>query len=98
MRTAEVTNLSERALADNVDRLGNINAQIAELEAKAKAIKAKLVASGQPEIIGKNYRAVISERERTTLDSALVRSILSPAQIIACTKVSTSTAVCLYDR
>ena len=95
--TATVTRLSDRALADNVDRLGAINAEIARLKARADEIKDKLIAAGTGEIEGKHYRAVISPREVTRLDTKIVRSFLTPAEIIAASKTTSSVNVTLYD-
>ena len=95
--TATVTRLSERALADNVDRLGDINAEISRLKDRADEIKDKLIAAGAGEIEGKHYRAVISPREVTRLDTKIVRSFLTPAEIIAASKTSSTVTVTLYD-
>lgn len=89
--------VSMRKLVAKVDALGELNARIAELSAEAEAIKGALKASGHEEIVGKRYRAVISERESVKLDTALVKAALSPAQIAACSKVSKSVSLCLYD-
>jgi len=97
MKTATITRLSDRALSDNVDRLGAINAEIAALKTRADDIKAKLIDSGRAEIEGKAYRAVISTRDTVRLDSKIVRGFLTPAEIAAASRVSTSTNVTLYD-
>ena len=92
-----VIQLSERALAANVDKLGAINAQLAALNAKAREIKDKLIASGFGEIEGKQYRAVISVKESVRLDSKLVKAKLSPIDLAACMKAVESVSVSLYD-
>ena len=92
-----VVKLSDRALADNVDRLGVLNAEIAALKAKADVIKDKLIASGYDSIEGKSYKAVISHRESVRLDSKIVKSYLSADQIALASKVSKSVSVSLYD-
>lgn len=93
-----VIKLSDRALRDNVDKLGELNAQIKALAKQADAIKDKLVASGYSEIEGKLFRAVISVRSSSRLDSKMVKAFLSPEQIELASKVSESVAVSLYDR
>ena len=93
-----VIKLSDRALRDNVDKLGELNAQIKALSKQADAIKYKLVASGYSEIEGKLFRAVISVRSSSRLDSKMVKAFLSAEQIELASKVSESVAVSLYDR
>jgi hypothetical protein len=93
-----VIKLSDRALRDNVDKLGELNAQIKALAKQADAIKDKLVASGYSEIEGKLFRAVISVRSSSRLDSKMVKAFLSAEQIELASKVSESVAVSLYDR
>ena len=95
--TAVVKSISAAALARNVDKLGALNAQIAALVEQADGIKADLKAIGVGEYYGKTFKAVVSKRESSRLEAAKVKALLSPAQLIACTVASTSTAVSLYD-
>lgn len=95
--SAVVKQLSAAALSRNVDKLGALNAQIALLAKQADAIKADLKAIGAGEYFGKSFKAVVSDRETPRLDSAKVKALLSPAQIVSCTAVSKSVAVSLYD-
>jgi hypothetical protein len=90
-------NISIRRLSKMVDELGALNAQINMLQRKADAIKETLKSTDHDEVYGQSYRAVISTRTTARLDTALVREILKPAQIDACTKESTSTSISLYD-
>lgn len=83
-------------LPGKVDQLGVLNAQIAALSKEADAIKAALKASGNKEVSGRLYRAVISTSTRTTLDSEKVKAILTPQQIIDCSKTSSSTTLTVY--
>ncbi len=89
--------ISPRALSASVDRLGALNAQISVLEKQAKDVKAKLVASGECEIVGKVFKCIISPRESVRLDSKLVKSLLSIDQIAACSRMSFSVNVSLFD-
>jgi len=95
--TATVTRLSDRALADNVDRLGDLNAEISRLKERTDEIKNKLIAAGAGEIEGKRYRAVISSRETVRLDPKVVRGFLTATEILAATKTTSSVSVTLYD-
>jgi uncharacterized tellurite resistance protein B-like protein len=93
-----ITELAPRALKAKVDRLGDLNAEIARLTEKADELKAELKATGRTEIVGSRFRAVISTRESTRLDTAIVKGFLTVEQIIAASKTQTSTAISLYDR
>lgn len=86
-----------KRLIATVDKLGDLNARIARLTKEADALKAELKGSGLTEIAGTTFRAVISTRTTARLDTALVRSILTPRQVDACTVESTSTSISLYD-
>lgn len=89
--------VSMRTMVSKVDKLGDLNAEIAKLQAEAEALKGALKASGLEEVVGKRYRAVIIARDSVRLDTGAVRALLSPAQIAACSKASRSVSVSLYD-
>ena len=94
---SQVIPISRRALSANVDRLGDLNAQIARLQDAAADIKAKLIDSGEHDVYGRFYRAVVADRETVRLDAKIVRSLLTPAQIASAQRVAHSTIVTLYD-
>lgn len=81
-----------------VDTLGAIKAEIAELTAREKVLKDKLIALGETAIDGELFRATISTSERATLDMDAVRAKLSPQFITAHTNISTVTAVRVVAR
>lgn len=89
--------ISQRRLCKSVDDLGALNAQISQLVAQANLIKLTLKESGFDEVIGKAYRAVISNKTTARLDTKLVRGCLTPRQIDECTVESTSVSVSLFD-
>lgn len=89
--------LSVKRLTAMVDNLGELNARISVLTKQADAIKKSLKSSGYDEVIGTSFRAVISTRTTARIDAGLVRGILSPAEVDACTVESTSTSISLYD-
>lgn len=91
------TNVSLKKLTKMVDELGNLNAEIALLQDRADAIKGALKLSGYDEIVGNIFRAKVVNSESMQLDTAKARALLTPAQIIACTKVVKRCAVSLYD-
>ena len=76
-----------------VDDLGFLKAQIADLEKQETVLKAKLAASGLKAIDGLFYSATVSTRDTVRLESDKVRSLLTPAQIIACSKTTSSVVV-----
>ena len=89
--------LSVKRLVAMVDDLGELNARISVLVKQADALKKSLKLSGFDEVIGTSFRAVISTRTTARLDTDLVRGILSPFEVDACTVESTSTSISLYD-
>ncbi len=80
-----------------VDQLGNIKAQIADLEEQEKLLRDQVVATGQKEVEGDLFRATVSQSERGGRDAAfkakieeLIDTYLSAQYIRAHT---TSTAI-----
>ena len=71
-----------------VDSLGTVQAAIAELEQRARAIKDKLIACGAGAYEGDLFRATVSTSERESLDMKAVRAKLSPQFIAAHTKIT----------
>lgn len=79
-----------------IDTLGALNAQIADLTAKAEKIKAELKdtasISGQKVFEGASYVATYSESNRSTVDwKAIAKELKIPADLIA--KHTKTTAV-----
>lgn len=70
------TRFNSARLRQLVDQLGNINAEIAELQHEADGIKARLIASGQERIEGSIFQAAIFNGVRTSVDSKRVREML----------------------
>jgi len=57
-----------------VDQLGAVKAEIAELEAREKALRDELIRRGDHEIDGELYRASVADLVRWTLDTKAVRA------------------------
>lgn len=81
----------------DIEKLAELNATIAELSKKAEAIKVKLKAAGPGTYEGKAFKAVVAERETERLDPAVVRKLLAPAALALATKTGKSLSVSLYD-
>lgn len=86
-----------RVLSAGVDKLGKLNAKIAELQAEAELIKVDLKSSGAHTVYGKKFKAVVVEATKSSLDTKKAKGFLSLTQIAECTKTSKSTSVALYD-
>jgi hypothetical protein len=72
-----------------IDSLGVLLAQIADLNAKADAIKKSLIEKhGAGAYEGTLFRATVSQYERESLDMDAVRAKLTPAFIAANTRVT----------
>lgn len=77
-------------LAEQVDRLGELHAAIADLKTQADKIRAELEEAGLPAIDGHGYRVTFSTSTKTTTDwQAIAQRFKPSAQLIrAYTKTS----------
>ena len=82
----------------NIDRLGELLAQIADLTREAETIKSALRTMGDGSYEGDLFRATVSTSERDTLDMKAVREHLSRQFIQAHTNTTTVTAVKVVAR
>lgn len=98
MHTPILSRSVSRRLASQVDALGSLNAQIAELQGQAELIKAELKSTGLDMIEGTLFKCAISTVKRASLNSGRVKALLTPAQIAACTDISESVRLVVYDR
>lgn len=71
---AQVNNLVK--FNADVDRLGVISAQLAELQREADGIKQYLKTYGKGVVEGNLFRAVIVEQERTTYDNDVLKAVV----------------------
>ena len=81
-----------------IDRLGDLKAQIADLQIEEKKLRDEIIALGVGAHDGDLFRASVSISERETLDMAAVREKLSPQFIRTHTNVTTVTTVKLVAR
>ena len=87
--TANVISLTARQIRDSVEKLAAIKAQIRNLKKQEEFLADLIKDQGDGEYLGTKHVAVVSSSERQSLDSAIVKGFLTPAQIIAATKSST---------
>lgn len=78
---------------NTIDALGQIKAQIAELEAQEKILRGEVIAFGAGRHEGQLYCVTVTLSERNTLDLAAVRAKLSPQFIAAHTRTTEVTTV-----
>lgn len=71
------------------DRYALVDAEIKALEKVKDALKAEIKATGCETIEGNTFDVVVGLSERSSLDQAKVKALLTPVQIADCTKVST---------
>lgn len=70
-------------LAEQVDRIGEIHAAIAELKTRAESIRAELEAAGLPAIDGHQYRATFNTSTRDTVNwQAIAKRLKASPQLI----------------
>tara|TARA_R110000868_G_scaffold348485_1_gene609590 strand:- start:460 stop:735 length:276 start_codon:yes stop_codon:yes gene_type:complete len=70
------------------DRYAALKNEIDALTKELDKCKAEIKATGKEEIVGDFAIVTLSLSERTTLDTKLVKDILSAEQIAACSKVT----------
>lgn len=66
---AQVVQLDAYILTQSVDRLAEVNAQIAALEREQVLLKVSLMAAGPDEILGHTHKVVIVHSIRTSVDT-----------------------------
>ena len=89
----QLDNIKRTKLEYNVDRLGKINAQIADLQVEADTLIAKIKLRGVGAYEGRLFRATVSKSSRDVLDMEAVRGKLS-AQFIAAHTRQTAVITC----
>src|SRR5438874_4745380 len=80
-------------LAELVDELGVLQSDIKRLQEREKALKEILTIQGEGEFAGAFFKASVKTSERSSLDVAAVRKVLSETVISKLTKVTRITAV-----
>lgn len=95
MTQANVYEFSQALVSRKVNELANITAQIKALQERAADLKTDFRGLGLGLWESADHSVSVIERSRITLDTALVKSILTPAQIIEVSRVSLYIEVCV---
>lgn len=74
--------------ANLADRYAALKGQIDALTAELDAVKASIKTLGQPVIEGDHCTVTLSLSERSSLDTAAAKKLLTAEQVSACTKVA----------
>lgn len=85
-------------VANIVDALGSLKAQIAALQDDEAKLKAALIKAGAGVYPGNDYDATVSISERNTLDMEAVRAKLTPQFIRAHTRTTEVTTIRVVAR
>jgi len=75
-------------IATLADRYADLDAEIKGLQRLQAELKAEIKSLGREEIVGERAIVSLGLSERSTLDTKLVRELLTEEQVEACTKVS----------
>ena len=70
------------------DRYADLDAEIKGLLRLQAELKAEIKALGREELVGERNIVTLSLSERSTLDTKMVREILTDDQVAVCTKVA----------
>ena len=84
-----------KAVEKNVDRIAELAAQIADLNAEKKQLTDELKNIGEGKYYGTEHYLTVSLSERATLDMKAVRAKLTPQFITAHTRVTESLSATL---
>ena len=82
---------------EDVDQLGAINKAIAELEATARKLKARIQSRGVGVQFGERFMADVTEYDRTQLNPKLVRELVDADVVSACTEIKHITSVTVKE-
>lgn len=88
-----VLNLSARQLANTVDRFGALDKQIKALQKQRDDLKELIIEQGDGAYKGRHFEVVVAISSRTTLDTGIAKSLLTPAQLQQAT-VTNPTITC----
>lgn len=85
--------LTKAQLIVMADEYGALCAEKAKLDARMEVYKSAFIDSGQTAINGNLFRVTVSTYIKSTLVAELVRNLLKPKQILACTRETPTTTV-----
>jgi hypothetical protein len=75
-------------LATLADRYADIKAEIDGLERLLKDLRKEIMATGREEIVGTRAIVSVGLSERTSLDTAAIKELLTDEQIASCSKTA----------
>ena len=87
-QSQNVVTLTSRQIINTVDKIGELKAQIKRLSKEADFLIDVLKEMGDDDYLGKLYAVTVKTTERQSLDTAIAKGFLTPAEIIAATKSS----------
>lgn len=82
---------------NEVDELGSINKAIAELEATASRLKARIKAKGLGVHQGERFVAEVLEYDRSQLSPKLIREMVDESIVSACTEIKHISSVTVKE-
>jgi hypothetical protein len=88
-----MTDYTTLSLEAQIDALGQLKAQIADLESQESKLKKAITGAGAGAYEGSLFRVTVTISSRETLDMEAVRKHLSPQFIRAHTRASETTTV-----
>ena len=80
------------------DKLGETLQRIAELEAKAETLRAKVIALGRSTVTGERFIATVRHASFLELDPVALRKRVSDDQLQRCMVAISSTMVAVHER
>lgn len=90
--------MKQPTAAQNVDALGKVRAQIAELEKQEKTLCELLKETGKDRIVGRLYEATLVQSTKVTLDSEVIKATLNPQFIADHSKRTAYVAIRVTER
>lgn len=93
-----LTPKSDEYIADRIEKLGLLKAEIARLEAREKELKDDILEAGVSVFESPHFKATVTRSERETLDMKAVKEHLSPQFIKAHTKVTEVVTLRITER
>lgn len=82
-----------KSIRKTIDQYASIALQIRELQDQLESLRPSILALGEGPHAGKEHEVNVIHQIRASLSTTLAKSVLTPAEIAACTVVSDVTTV-----